>query len=197
MAVDTRSSLLLTHSFGYRGGTQLWTNRWHCTGPETITLEEFNTLVNAVKAAERNIYSDVTTLVRAEWADASTATTTNPHGLVTQSLILSQAGNVAVEAGVVRMPGDCALVARFSTDARTTKNHPIYLFKYVHDVFGKGNAAPDTPSTVQRANLQTYGEAWIEGFSDGTNTRAYCGPHGVVALTASVLTTIRHRDFPT
>ena len=107
----------------------------------------------------------------------------------------SQAGTGG-SLGGTQAPGDCAMLVRFSTDQRTSKNHPIYLFKYIKPgrcaVSELG--ADALPANMTTA-LNTYGSHIVSGFSDGTTTRHVCGPFGAVALDHLTETYITHRDF--
>jgi hypothetical protein len=194
--IDTKSSLVVVKSFPYRGGTKEWSNRYHTNGPTTISPTLFNTLADAVVAAEKAQYSGGITIVRVDWADASTATSTNPHGLVAHTRAYTTAGTF-VATGGSEMPGDCAAVMSFPTSVRNTKNKLIYLHKYWHNVFRDNSSTADTVLASQRTAYNAYGQAWVNGFSDGTNTHILCSPRGAVAQSRTLLTYIRHRDFPT
>jgi hypothetical protein len=90
----------------------------------------------------------------------------------------------------------CALV-RYSTAGRTVKNHPIYLFNYVHDVATDSTVSYNEKLlSSQKSALATYSTAWISGFSDGTHTLTRCGPNGDAATGAIVEEYVTHRDFP-
>jgi hypothetical protein len=95
-----------------------------------------------------------------------------------------------------QMPGDVAILVRYSTTARTPKNHPIYLFNYYHCVYSDGVAAQDTPQATQKAAVDTYAGSWISGFSDGVNTYNRAGPNGATATGKLVDAFLTHRDFP-
>lgn len=186
----------MVKQFAYRGNTVEFSNRYHTNGPTTITLAEFETLADAVVADENPIYFSDVTIVRVDWADASTATSTNPHGLVTHTKAYSQVGFLDTTGGT-RCPGDCAIVARWSTDARTSKNHPIYLFNFFHGAYRLASGGDDTILTAQASAVAEYASDWLSGFSDGTNTHIRCGPRGAVAQDSKCLDWVRHRDFPT
>jgi len=147
-------------------------------------------------AAEKAILSGGLSIVEATWSDASTATSTNPHGIVTQTKTYSTSGTFVGTGGNL-MPGDCAAVMRYSTTQRSIKNHPIYLWSYWHGVFRDASGTEDAILPLQITAYNTYATSWLSGFSDGTNTRIRSGPRGAVAQSRTLLTFIRHRDFPT
>lgn len=96
------------------------------------------------------------------------------------------------------MPGDVCIVVRYSTNARSSKNHPIYLFSYYHGVMGGGTAtAQDTAGGTMTAAHSTYATLWdTTGFSDGVNTVKRSSPSGHDATGHSVLPLLSHRDLP-
>lgn len=101
------------------------------------------------------------------------------------------------DANIAPTPGDAAALARFSTAARTSKNHPLYLFNYWHTpFFNVTTTAADTLLSTQRTAMSTYASAWITGFSDGTVTHHRSGPNGDDATGSLISTEITHRDLP-
>lgn len=94
-------------------------------------------------------------------------------------------------------PGFCCALIRWATTARTTKNHPIYLFSFIHGVA----SAAATGATSQNLHgtlltrLQTYAAAWVTGFSDGTNTLVRAGPNGATGGSPTVDGVIRDHDL--
>lgn len=192
---DTRSSLVIVKQFTYKGSTRRWTNRYHFDGALTLTSGEWTALADAVVAAEKLALIAAVTIVEAIGNDASTASSTNPHGDAVFTKTYSVAG-VASLSNYQPTPGDCAALVRYSTDARTSKNHPIYLFNYYHGVGRQSTGANDDLNTDQKTLFETYATAWITGFSDGSTTRVRCGPRGAVAQTRVVNSQITHRDFP-
>jgi hypothetical protein len=193
---DTKSSLTVYKSITYKGSTRQWANRYHTNGPLTLTLAEFETLADAVVADEAAAVSDICVIDRATWSDASTATGTNPHGNTVYDKSYSTACTLAA-SGTVQVPGDCASYIRYSTDARSEKNHPIYLFNFYHGVRYDSGSAHDVLAAAWVTAMQEYGDDWLAGFSDGTNVHVRCGPRGAVAQARSVPEYITHRDFPT
>lgn len=94
-------------------------------------------------------------------------------------------------------PGDACGLVRYSTTARTTKNHPIYLFNYYHGVAAASSTTPDTINTAQVTAYGTYAGAWVgAGFSDGSTSYHRAGPNGATATGYIVEPYITHRDLP-
>jgi hypothetical protein len=106
------------------------------------------------------------------------------------------AGTSSASGGVVPPLEMCALV-RFATTARSSKNHPIYLFKWFHAVRSGGGGAEETLDSGLKGNINSNMGTIIGGMSDGTQNRFYCGPFGAVAQSRLVETYVHAREFPT
>jgi len=109
----------------------------------------------------------------------------------------SQVGTASLGAGMI-MPGDVAGIVRYATAARSSKNHPIYLFSYYHGVASTGiYPAQDTWISGQVSAHNTYATLWDStGFSDGSNTLKRSSPSGHDATGHVVETLLTHRDLP-
>lgn len=105
-------------------------------------------------------------------------------------------GSCAVSGSVA--PGDVAALVRYSTAARSSKNHPIYGFSYYHGVtFGGGAGSQDTLSSQLVTALGIYANKWVSvGFSDGANTMKRSTASGHDATGYVVETLLTHRDLP-
>lgn len=100
-------------------------------------------------------------------------------------------------AGFSPAPSDTAALIRYSTPDRSSKNHPVYCFNYYHAVSTTGGFAnADILLAVQATAMQTYGNAWITGFSDGTTTFHRSRPTGDLCTAALVKPNVTHRDLP-
>jgi len=88
----------------------------------------------------------------------------------------------------------CALL-RFATTARTSKNHPVYLFNYFHGATANTTTV-SLLAAAQKTAIETYADAWIAGFSDGTNTYVRSGPNGATAVSRLVDQYLRIHSFP-
>lgn len=88
----------------------------------------------------------------------------------------------------------CSL-ARYTTTAKTSRNHPVYLFNYYHGA-QMSSSVPDDIDTSARTLITTYATAWVSGFSDGTTTHSRAGPNGATAVSGACELFLTHRDFP-
>lgn len=183
-------SIKVIKLFAFKGGTRQWSNRYHFNGGTPADATHWHTLMDAVTTAEKAILPSDTTIVEAVGYAAGSDV---PVATKTYSL----AGTVSVAGGFYRAPGEVAALIRYSTNARTTKNHPIYLFNYVHGCYiTEPSADYDLLHTSQKTAMTTYAGAWITGFSDGSITAVRASPNGAAATGAIVEEYVTHRDFP-
>lgn len=105
------------------------------------------------------------------------------------------AGTKSTTTASIMQHGEVAALVRYATAARTTKNHPIYLYNYYHCVAANAWNDQDKLETAWKTALQTYATAWIAGYSDGTNLYPRTGPNGHIATGSLVETYLTHRDF--
>ena len=180
-------SIKVTKQFTYRGVTRKWSNRYHFNGGTPPDNAHWTTFSDAVVTAEKAIhFSSVTIISTTGYAAGSE--------VPVFSKTYSTAGTKTVGAGV-QAPGDCAAMVRYSTTARTPKNHPVYLYNYYHAPF----FAVGSQDTVQASDVtayNTYASTWIgAGFSDGTTSYNRAGPNGATATGVLVSPYVRHRDF--
>lgn len=174
----------------FKGGTRHFSNRYHFNGGTPADATHWHTLMDAVVTAEKAIYNGSVTIIEgigyAAGSDVPVATK-----------VYSTAGTLTPLAGSSDTPGEVAALVRYSTAARTTKNHPIYLFNYYHRAHVLASTGfPDTLDGTTKTAMQTYATAWITGFSDGTITAVRASPNGAAATGSIVEEYVTHRDFP-
>jgi hypothetical protein len=184
---STRPSIKIVHSFPYRGGTKEWSCRYFLTGSD-FTSGQFDTLADAITADEKIIYGNEVTITEAVGYNAG-----SDVPVFTKSYAIT--GTLAT-SGSYRLPGDSAVMVRYSTDQRTSKNHPIYLWNWYHGARGATGDVGDDLLTLQHTHAEDFAAAAVAGWSDGTTTRHKCGPRGAVALGYFVNAYTHHRDFP-
>lgn len=179
----------ITKSFSYFGSAKNFTNRYHFTGGTPANDTAWHTLFDAIVAAEKAIFGAGVTITGATGYDAGS-------DLPVSSKTYSTTGTFSPAGGDVTVPGDCVALERWSTAARTSKNHPVYLFSYWHGVY-RDSTDKDNLSSTQQTAMQTYAQTWwATGFSDGSNTYTRAGPNGAAAISRFTHGQILHRDFP-
>lgn len=183
-------SVRVIKTLTYKGQSIQWSNRYHFNGGTPADATHWHTLFDAITTAEKAATSiDIQIVEAVGYAAGSDVPVASKSYALTGTF--SQGGNDRL------VPGDCAAVLRWSTTARSTKNHPIYLFNYYHHVFyNNTDGAPDKLASDNNSAIDTYAAAWITGFSDGSITAVRAGPNGATATGHQVLTYISHRDFP-
>ena len=166
----------------------MFSNRYHFNGGVPADNTHWNTLFDAIVAAEKTIFESYVTIVKATAFAAGSE-------LPIHDKTYSQNGTGSF-SGSVPVPGDCAALVRYSTTARSAKNHPIYLFNYYHGATLTESNGPDLLNAAQLAAIEAYADDWLAGFSDGTITAVRADPHGATATSRLVSANIHHRDFP-
>jgi hypothetical protein len=184
----TTPSIKVIKSFAFKGGTRHFSNRYHFNGGTPADATHWHTLMDNIVTAEKAVFTSDVTIVEcvgyAAGSDVPVATKT-----------YSTAGTLS-SSGNLPMPGECAALTRYSTSARTSKNHPVYLFNYYHGARCSSLSGTDGLFGTQRTALETYAGSWISGFSDGTITAVRAGPNGATASGHETGTYVTHRDFP-
>jgi len=183
-------SVKIVKTFSYKAITKTWSNRYHFNGGTPADVTHWNTLFDNIVAAEKLCLRSNVTIVSAVGYNAGS-------DLPIASKSYSQAGSIILSGTEVDMTGDSAYLMKWSTTARTSKNHPIYLFSYFHGVKRDPAQGPNVVQTSQVSAFNTYCSAWVSGFSDGTITAVRAGPNGATgaAVLRSGTVYATHRDF--
>lgn len=183
-------SLKVIKSFPFKGGTRQWSNRYCLTGTAPSDDTHWHTLMDNVVNAEKAVLRlDVTIIECLGYAAGS--------DVAVSQKTYSTAGTVSPASGFLQQAGEVVALVRWSTAARSVKNHPIYLFKYYHGAYtGSGGPSYDILDENQESALATYAGSWVSGFSDGTVTHKLTSPQGHDATGAVVEEYVTHRDFP-
>jgi len=179
----------MVFSSPYKGGTRTWSNKWFLTGPDWADQTHFNTLSDEYVANAKTWITSNTTITE-------TIGYNGGSDLPVLSKTYSQAGT-ASPGTHDHMPLEAAMLVRGSTTQRSSKNHPIYIMKYIHGVCHDSSTASETPLSGQKSSLQGSVNEFVSGVSDGTNSRKWAGPGGAVVQAGTVETYVTHRDFPT
>ena len=181
-------SLRVIKEFQYRDSTRRFSNRYHFNGGVPGDPTEWATLAGNVIDAESLIFHPDVTIVGWEGMAAG-----SDVPVASDTVSVSGAASFA---DTYPAPGDCAYYLRYSTTARTTKNHPVYLGNFYHGARYDSTNPPDALTAATIGALSDYGDAWRAGFSDGVHTLVRAGPNGATAVSTYVDPFVTHRDFP-
>jgi hypothetical protein len=183
-------SLRVVKSFTFKGGLRQWSSRYHFNGGTPPDATHWHTLMDNVTTAEKAVYAAGVQIVEALGYAAGS-------DVPVASKVYALTGTGSFGANARLSPGECAALVRYSTAARSVKNHPIYCFNYYHGVYYDNSIGQDNLVAGQKTALGTYATAWIAGFSDGgAVTAVRATPNGAAGTGSVVEEYITHRDFP-
>lgn len=181
-------SVKVIKSFDFKGAPTQWSNRYYFGGGTPSSGSNWDLLFDAIVNLEKTIFKTNVTIVECVGYESGS-------DIPVRSKTYTTSGTCAATGN--RCPGECVALARFSTAARSTKNHPIYGFKYWHNVLQTdGTTNYDQVASGQQTAMQTYANGWVSGITAGGVTAVGSTPSGHAFTAALVEQWITHRDFP-
>jgi hypothetical protein len=183
-------SIRLVVNSSYKGGTRQWSNRHHFTGGTPANSTAWTTLASNITTSWKAAMAASHTIVEAVGYAAGS-------DLPVFNEVLSIAGTYSLGANDEPCALANAALFRFATAARSSKNHPVYGFSYIHGaIYDRTVSGYDKLPTDWLTPLTTYANHWVSGFSDGTNTYVRSTAGGHTATGVVVEEYLTHRDFP-
>ncbi len=181
-------SIKIQKSFTFKGAPTVWSNRYHFSGGTPSSDANWKLLADAIVNLEKTIYNGSVTIVGMVAYAAGSDVPVSSKAYSTVGTL----GGTGLDC-----PGECVALGRWSTSARSVKNHPIYAFSFWHGVLhlaGGGNQ--DKLDTTQKTAMGVYAAGWVSGITAGgiTAVRATAGGHTTTG--DLVEEWITHRDFP-
>lgn len=187
-APSTRPSIKIHFTIPYRGTTKNWSMRFHFSGGTPANDSAWAALALAIRNDLKACIGSGLSIVGSTGYAAGSE-------VPVWSETVSVAGTLTTSAPA---PGDAAAMLKWTTDQRTTKNHPIYLFNWCHGANYTSGSSSDILQSGQKTALTTFATKFAAGgagYSDGSATYHRCGPYGAVGLVGSCDQYVRHRDF--
>lgn len=183
-----RPSIRVIRTAPYKGGSRIWGQRYFMSGAD-YSEAEFEILTDYLRDELKTVTLDDSSIIEYIGYNIGSDVPVFTKTVTTAGTYPS--------SGEPIMPLEVCALARLTTDVRTTKNHPIYGFKYFHHVQNNGGSDHEMLRTGYATTLEGIMADFLTGFDDGDSTRNWCDAKGAVFQEATVATELTHRDFPT
>jgi hypothetical protein len=189
--VAATDSVKVIKNFSYRQSAKDFSNRYHFVGGTPVDDTAWHTLFDAIVLQEKTIYTSEVEIISCVGYIAGS-------DMPVSSKAYSTAGTLSTPALGKLAAGEMCILGRYSTNERSTKNHPIYCFNYWHGAYADYASADeqDVAHPSQTSAVDTYMGHWVSGFSDGTHTLVRASPNGAGANGHETDQWLVHRDFP-
>jgi hypothetical protein len=191
--VSDYGSITIVKTFTYRDAPEEYTNTYHFRESWPADDTHWKTLADAVIAAEKAVHLPDSVIVRAIGHKGGDKIAVFDYDYLSHSTQV--AGTFSGGGGPTS--GDVAGWVRWPTTAKTSNGKPIFLRSYFHNCTPLGFTATtkDEPHGLWKTAMETFGNAWVTGFSDGANTYHRCGPKGATGGTAVACTYLTTRTL--
>jgi hypothetical protein len=172
----SKPAVVLIKRFTYRGSPEEWSNKYFFNESPPTTDADWKTLVDALIAKEKTIYSLNTKAVRAYcYQDGDN----DADVLIDYTALGAEVAGTMTTSGGAAAPGDTAAWLRWATTKENTRGKTVYLRKYYHDVWipttgGDGILGSQRTAYLAFANSLNGTAAPITGFT-------MCGADGTAA----------------
>lgn len=188
-APPTQNAFRFVFSSTYKGGTRQWSTKLFTNQTNSLTQAILDAMVTDQLAYIKPALPTWCTIVEALAYDPG-----SDIPVATNSI--NQACTFA-PGTLTPTPLETAAYFRFATTARTSKNHPIYLGQYIHDVMTQPSQTDhELLQTDQMENLRQWLARWVSGITISGTVYKKAGPYGAVAQSLHVPIYTTHRDFP-
>lgn len=185
----TKQSVRTLKTIPYRGTVRPWSNRYYFSGPVVSTSGDWAGLADAIIALERAFLAPTIEVLGAAGYDPGSDVPVWEGGATGPGLYVPATGDQ-------EQAGDVVGLVRYTTDVRTSFNHPVYLFNYYHGAYHNSSDAADVISGPWYAKMLLLATAMHTGITTSLGTFFKAGPRGAVAQGGGPQQYLTHRDFP-